>query len=467
MLMLVENMHLFSISLQIGYSAPVEFGIRKDLGLSVAEFAVFVSIWSVGGLAGAAVSGWITDIIGRKRVRLSLFGCYFLSFYHFFYSHLLIFGFFLFEQTMLVIDVFYITGWLVIAFAKGAWQLDLGRLLLGLGESINSYLSPIYVAEIAPKYIRGGAFSVTQLTVIFGIALTFVIGSIINWRMLAIIGAIPGVAQLIVAFFIPESPRWLAKIGRVDEFKTTLQRLRGKKADISEEAKEIKESIDVFNYISNDGILDLFQRKYARSLTIGIGLMIFEQICGLSAYTLYTGSIFVSAGISTTVGFGTVAVFEIVVTLMTMMLVDKSGRRLLLMVAWAGLTFGSFLTGLSYFLKDIHWFKDFTPKLALIGVMVFLGSYSLGSSIPWIIISEIFPINIKGSAGSICNVTFSVCSLICSYSFQFMLDWSSTGTFFIFAVVSSFGILFLATLVPETKGRTLEEINALMTDSFQ
>ncbi|KAL3622523.1 hypothetical protein CASFOL_033934 [Castilleja foliolosa] len=144
------------------------------------------------------------------------------------------------------------------------------------------------------------------------------------------------------------------------------------------------------------------------------------------------------------------------------LLMDKSGRRPLLLVSAGGTCLGCFLIGLSFLLQD-HKLWDFSPFLAFGGVLIFTGSFSLGmGGIPWVIMSEIFPINVKGSAGSLVTVVSWFGSWIITYSFNFLAQWSSAGTFFMFATVSGLTVIFITRLVPETKGRTLEEIQASM-----
>ncbi|GMY21355.1 sugar transporter ERD6-like 5 [Fagus crenata] len=419
------------------YSSLAESGIIADLGLTVAEYSVFGSIFTIGALIGALVSGRTTDAIGRR--------CMFW-----------------------IVGIFYIMGWLAIIFAKGVWLLDFGRLSLGFGFGLTCYVGPVYLAEITPKNLRGGFMSIAQSMTSYGASLTLIIGSFISWRTLAIIGSIPGLLLLLGVFLIPESPRWLAKIGKEREFEAALQRLRGQNADISQEASDIIDYTENLQKNSDDKILNLFQRKYVHLLIVGVGLMIVQGLGGLYGFMFYMSEIFDSAGISSTVGFIVVAILQIPVIFLGAALIDKFGRRTLLMASAIGECLGCLLTGLSYLLQDHNLWKEVSPILALLGVLVYLASYSFGmGGIPWIIISEIFPINVKGSAGTLCNLVSWICSWIVSYTFNFLFEWSSAGTFFIYACICGLGVLFIGKLVPETKGRTLEEIHASLTHILQ
>ncbi|XP_050274579.1 sugar transporter ERD6-like 5 isoform X4 [Quercus robur] len=398
------------------YSSLAENGIIADLGLTVAEYSLFGSIMTIGAIIGALISGKMTDVIGRRY------------------------------QTFWILDIFYIMGWLSIIFAKG----------------------PVYLAEITPKNLRGGFMSITQSMTGYGSSLTYLIGSIISWRTLAIIGSIPCILMFLGLFLIPESPRWLVKIGKQREFEAALQRLRGVDADTSQEASDIKDYTDNLQQNSDDKIQNLFQRKYVPLLIVGVGLMLVQVLGGLYGFLFYMSEIFNSAGISSTVGYIVLAVTLIPSIFLGASLIDKVGRRMILMVSAMGNCLGCFLTGLAYLLQDHNWWKGISHILALVGVLVYMGSYSFGMvSIPWIIVSEIFPINVKGSAGTLCNLVNWFASFFVSYTFNFLFKWSSAGTFFIYSSICGLGVLFIAKLVPETKGRTLEEIQSSLTGILQ
>ncbi|KAM1549479.1 hypothetical protein ACFX15_010047 [Malus domestica] len=412
----------------VGYSSPARSGVMNDLGLTVAQYSVFGSILTIGAMIGAVVSGRIADYIGRRGA-------------------------------MAFSEIFCILGWLAIAFSKVAWWAELGRLFVGCGMGLLSYVVPIYIAEITPKDLRGGFTTVHQLMICCGVSLTYLIGAFLNWRALALLGTIPCVIQILGLFFIPESPRWLAKIGKWKECEAALQRLRGENSNTSQEVAEIRDYTETLKRLSEARILDLFQRRYAYSLIVGVGLMVLQQFGGVNGIAFYASTIFISAGFSDSVGTIAMVAVQVPMTALGVILMDKAGRRPLLLVSSAGTCLGCLLVGLSFSLQNLQQWKQITPILALVGVLVFTGSFSLGmGGIPWVIMSEIFPINMKGSAGSLITLVSWLGSWIVSYTFNFLMDWSSAGTFFLFSSVSAVTVLFVAKLVPETKGRTLEEI---------
>ncbi|KAI8566130.1 hypothetical protein RHMOL_Rhmol02G0015800 [Rhododendron molle] len=371
----------FEFGLCVGYSAPTQPAIREDLHLSLAEYSVFGSIVAVGAMAGAITSGKISDSIGRKwGMRLSAGCC--------------------------------IVGWLAIYFSMGALVLDMGRFLTGCGIGVFSSVVPVFIAEIAPTNLRGGLTTLNQLMIVTGVSTAYLLGTLITWRSLALTGIIPCVVILFGLFFIPESPRWLAKTGKHREFEAALRKLRGEDADVSREEAEIQTYIETLRSLPISQTLDLLDAKYVRSVTVGLS--------GNARTTAY-------------------AIIQIPITLLGAILMDKSGRRPLLMVSATGEFLGCFLTGTSFFLKGQSLLIGWDPILAVSGVLI-------------------FPIHLMGIAGSLVTLVSWFGTWAVSYTFNFLMSWSSTGTFFVYAAFSAQTVLFVAKMVPETKGKTLEEI---------
>nr|AAK95268.1 AT5g27350/F21A20_60 [Arabidopsis thaliana]AAN28797.1 At5g27350/F21A20_60 [Arabidopsis thaliana] len=284
-------------------------------------------------------------------------------------------------------------------------------------------------------------------------------GNFITWRTLALLGALPCFIQVIGLFFVPESPRWLAKVGSDKELENSLFRLRGRDADISREASEIQVMTKMVENDSKSSFSDLFQRKYRYTLVVGIGLMLIQQFSGSAAVISYASTIFRKAGFSVAIGTTMLGIFVIPKAMIGLILVDKWGRRPLLMTSAFGMSMTCMLLGVAFTLQKMQLLSELTPILSFICVMMYIATYAIGlGGLPWVIMSEIFPINIKVTAGSIVTLVSFSSSSIVTYAFNFLFEWSTQGTFFIFAGIGGAALLFIWLLVPETKGLSLEEI---------
>ncbi|XP_065853059.1 sugar transporter ERD6-like 8 [Euphorbia lathyris] len=414
----------------VGYSAPTQFGIMHDLNLSSSEYSMFGSILNIGAMIGAITSGRIADYFSRKgAMRMSSIIC--------------------------------IVGWIAIGFAQGSMLLDSGRFLTGYGIGIISYVVPVYIAEITPKELRGALASANQFFIVLGILVVYVIGAFVRWRILALSGTVPCLFVVIGLCFIPESPRWLAMVGQKQEFEISLQILRGAEADVSEEEADIQDSLVRIRQLPKARLVDLIHRRNIKFVIVGVGLMVFQQFSGINGIIFYADNIFASAGVSPSVGSILYSGLQVLLTACLASLIDRAGRRPLLMVSACGLLLGNLIIGTAFYLKEHHLLFDLVPLFTISGVMLFIASFSIGmGAIPWVLMSELFPLHLKGIAGSLVTLVNWSSSWFISFTFNFLMSWSSYGTFFLYACVCVFSIIFIIKLVPETKGRTLEDIQA-------
>ncbi|KAG2318253.1 hypothetical protein Bca52824_021375 [Brassica carinata] len=415
----------------VGYSAPTQFGIMEELNLSYSQFSVFGSILNVGAVLGAITSGKISDFIGRK-------GC------------------------MLAFSIVILIFCLIIN--KGDVPLDFGRFLTGYGCGTLSYVVPVFIAEISPRKLRGALATLNQLFLVIGLASMFLIGAAVNWRTLALTGVAPCVVLFFGTWFIPESPRWLEMVGRHRDFEIALQKLRGPNANIAREADEIKEYLATIAHLPKTTLRDLIDKKNIRFVIVGVGLMFFQQFVGINGVIFYAQQIFVSAGYNSDRIYILYSIEQVILTALgATLLIDRLGRRPLLMASAVGMLIGCLLIGNSFLLKAHGLAVDIIPALAVSGVLIYIGSFSIGmGAIPWVIMSEIFPINLKGTAGGLVTVVNWLSSWFVSLTFNFLMIWSPHGAFYVYGGVCVLAIIFIAKLVPETKGKTLEEIQAVM-----
>ncbi|KAJ6378801.1 hypothetical protein OIU78_028930 [Salix suchowensis] len=252
----------------------------------------------------------------------------------------------------------------------------------------------------------------------------------------------------------------MAKMGMMEDFEASLQALRGYETDITTEVNEIKRAVASSSKRTTIQFADLKRRRY------WFPLMVLQQLSGINGIFFYSSNIFANAGISSsnlaTFGLGAI---QVIATGISSWLMDKAGRRLLLIISTIGVTLSLLLVAVAFYMQGIlpqdsnlYHMMGIVSLGGLVAVVIFF-SVGLGA-IPWIIMSEILPVNIKGVAGSVATLANWLASWIVTMTANLLMSWSSAGTFTIYTVVSAFTVIFVSLWVPETKGRTLEEIQS-------
>ena len=348
------------------------------------------------------------------------------------------------------------------------------RLIGGLGIGLASAISPMYIAEISPAEIRGRLVSINQLTIVIGILAAQIINYLIaekvpasatdamilqswngqtGWRWMFWAGAIPALLFFIFSFFIPESPRFLAKSGKWDAASSILNRIGGQ-VYAEQEKSEIAKTLH-----GTDLKIDwkaLRSKKVRPILILGIVLAVFQQWCGINVIFNYAEEIFTSAGYSVgdmlfnIVITGTV---NLIFTFLAMRMVDSWGRRKLMLLGSIGLAAIYFMLGTSYYFE--------LKGLAILAlVMVAIATYAMTlAPITWVILSEIFPNSIRGTAMAISTTALWIACFVLTYTFPILNKMlNASGTFWLYGLICFFGFLFILKKLPETKGKSLEEV---------
>ncbi|MGL4851063.1 MAG: sugar porter family MFS transporter [Phocaeicola sp.] len=344
------------------------------------------------------------------------------------------------------------------------------RLLGGLGIGMASTISPIYIAEISPASIRGRLVSLNQLTIVLGI----LSAQLVNWQIgnyylpeVNVISAhgvewawrwmfwaelIPAGAFLILALFIPESPRWLALNHRREEAYKVFSKVGGAEyasLQLAEVGKSMKKT-------STTNWKELLHPKVRQVLFIGIVLAIFQQWCGINVIFNYAHEIFSAAGYAVSdvlMNIVITGVTNLLFTLVAIYTVDRWGRRALMYIGSVGLGLIYLLLGLFY-----HFQLTGLPMLLLVVLAIACYAMSLAPMV-WVILSEIFPARIRGAAMALSTFFLWVASFLLTYTFPLLNQWlQASGTFWVYGTICFMGFLFIHFFLPETKGKSLEEI---------
>ncbi len=420
-----------------GYDIGVISGailfIKKDFSLSAGLEEIVVSSVLLGSLAGAVGGGILADRLGRRKL-------------------------------LIVTAAVFGLGALGAALAPGTAWLIIARVVAGAAIGVASFVAPLYISEIAPVDVRGKLVSINQVALTSGIVISYLIDYAFAgsqaWRWMFAMAVIPAAAFGIGLVFIPDSPRWLAGRRHLDQARAVLKRIRPPDK-VEAEMSDIQHSVAQ----QRGNWSELLSPLLRSAMIVGIGLAIAQQITGINTVIYYAPTIFKFAGFSSasvailaSVGVGIV---NVVFTVVAMQLIDRVGRRPLLLVSLAGMALSLIVLGLAFSLPQLSGSKGW---IAVASLMAYVGSFAVGlGPVFWLVLSEIYPLRIRGRAMSVGTAANWGANLIVALSFLTLTQvMGKAATFGLYGAVSIGGWLFAFFLVPETKGKTLEQIEAYM-----
>jgi sugar porter (SP) family MFS transporter len=399
--------------------------IKQQFGLSDSQTEIAASSLLLGCVVGASVAAFTSDRFGRKRVLLGAAALFTISS-------------------------------IGAALPRDLIEFAVARMVGGVAIGIASTLSPLYIAEISPAQKRGLLVSLNQLAIVTGILLSYSVNYLLtgagpsNWRWMFASAAIPSVGFLLTLLFIPESPRWLMQEGREQEAEHFLTQIVGPQA-AAEEIADIRAAIS-----EESG--DLLDPTFRKALIVAIVIALFSQFTGINTIIYYGSIVFlehVPHQTASTALWANVIIGAInfVATIVGMLLIDRSGRKPLLMSAFAGMALSLVVVSAA-----IHF--QAAGAIVLIFVLTYVACFAVGVGTgTWVIMSEICPTRVRGRAMSVATVCLWCGTLLVTLTFLSLVNlFTAAGVFLLYATVSIAALLFVWRSVPETKGRTLEEI---------
>jgi sugar porter (SP) family MFS transporter len=420
--------------LLFGYDTGVISGailfISKDFSLDTRLQEFTISVVLIGCIAGAAGAGWVADTIGRRL-------------------------------TLLVAGVIFLIGALASASTPNEAILLVGRFVVGIGIGFSSVVAPLYISEVSPAAVRGALVSLYQFAITVGILGAYLIDYAFApagaWRWMLGFAVVPSLILIVGMIFMPESPRYLFKLGHDSRARDVLQRIADGPQDSIEEERSIRASLK----LKSGGFAAFKDPALRLALFIGVSLALLQQVTGINTVIYYGPQIFQMAGIASDTAsilaqtlVGTV---NVLLTLVAIFFVDRLGRKPLLYIGLTGMFFALATLGIAFAQPHL---SGSLGTIALASMMIYVGcfAFSLGP-IVWLLISEIFPLPVRGLGMSISTLANWVGNFLVSQFFLTMIQkLGRPMTFWVYAALCVVTIVFIRAMVPETKRELLEQI---------
>jgi len=408
--------------------------LKQEFGLTDAQTEIAASALLIGCIAGAATSGTLSDRYGRRKMLIVSAAIFALSAF-------------------------------AAAVPRDLTEFVIARFAGGLAIGVASVLSPLYIAEMSPADIRGRLVSINQLAIVTGILLAYYVSWVLagigisSWRWMFASAAVPSVLFLLALLVVPESPRWLVKEGRGGEALRVLGRINSAK-DAAAEMEVIERAIEE----ESGSMLDLLKPGLRRPLMIAVVLAVLQQITGVNTILFYGSLIFTEQVGNQTASAALLAnvivgVTNFVFTIGSLMIIDRIGRRAVLMIAAGGMGVALVVLGAMFRIDSGAAY----PILGVILVYVAFFAIGMGPGV-WVVMSELFPTRLRGRAMAVATVTlWTACTVLTSTFLTLVNAIGTSGAFWLYASLCFFTFVFVWKVVPETKGKTLEEIERSWT----
>ena len=449
----------FLFGYDTGYISSALVSVGNDLGkaLTAGDKEFITSATSLGALISSLMAGSLADIFGRKWVITGA-------------------------------NVLFIVGAIMQTAAHTLWTMISGRLVMGFGVGIASQCAPLYISEMAPSRYRGRLIVVNVMAITFGQLIAYAIGAgltkVFNgWRVMVGLSLIPSVAQMILFFFMPETPRYLVRHKRIDDAKRVFGLIykNTTQAEIDAKIEDLAQYVSITSPPGQAWYTRVFSnlkelhsvRSNFRALVITCGLMGIQQFTGFNSLMYYSASIFQSVGFNNSVAVSIiVAGTNFVFTVVAFLIIDRVGRRRLLLSTIWGMALGLTLNAIAFhYLPPLDETGNQPTSrwapVVIVSMMIYVAFYATGiGNVPWQQ-SELFPMTVRGIGTSFATATNWTGSLVIASTFLTMLDnITPTGTFAFYAGLCVISEIFVYFLYPETAGLSLEEIQGLLTDGF-